>query len=72
MLFLLVAGGALSHPSFNLQFAICNDQFSIASAPRLAVDDPVQSGRDAMNHWFGYPWYDSSADDLKRGPCLPC
>jgi hypothetical protein len=66
MLFLLVAGGALSHPSFNLQFAICNDQFSIASAPRLAVDDPVQSGRDAMNHWFGYPWYDSSADDLKR------
>jgi hypothetical protein len=32
----------------------------------LSVDDPVQSGRDSMNRWLVYPWYDSSADGLKR------
>jgi hypothetical protein len=32
----------------------------------LSVDDPVQSGRDALGHWWGYPWYDSDADGVKR------
>jgi hypothetical protein len=32
----------------------------------LAADDPVQSGRDSLNRWMVYPWYDSAADDLHR------
>ncbi|MCC6126053.1 MAG: hypothetical protein IT426_13905 [Pirellulales bacterium] len=53
-----------------MQFAICNNQFAIspspANSPRLAVDDPVRSGRDSLDRWFVHPWYDSSADDLRR------
>jgi hypothetical protein len=36
------------------------------NASHLAADDPVQSGRDSLNRWLVYPWYDSSADDLRR------
>jgi hypothetical protein len=32
----------------------------------LAVEDPVQSGRDALGRGWGYPWYDSDADGVKR------
>jgi len=30
------------------------------------MSDPVTSGRDALNHWFGYPWYDAKADAVHR------
>jgi hypothetical protein len=29
------------------------------------VDDPVQSGREALDQWADYPWYDDSADDVR-------
>ncbi|NUQ63228.1 MAG: hypothetical protein HUU20_12180 [Pirellulales bacterium] len=35
----------------------------------VALADPnasVQSGRDALDHLWGYPWYDRGADDLER------
>ncbi|MBN2577428.1 MAG: DUF4129 domain-containing protein [Pirellulales bacterium] len=38
-----------------------NSQFEM-----LAVEDPVQSGRESLERWWGYPWYDSDADDVKR------
>jgi hypothetical protein len=30
------------------------------------MSDPVTNGRDALNHWFGYPWYDPSTDAVRR------
>jgi hypothetical protein len=30
------------------------------------MSDPVTSGRDALNHWFGYPWYDAKSDAVRR------
>jgi hypothetical protein len=30
------------------------------------MSDPVTSGRDALDHWFGYPWYDAKADAVRR------
>jgi hypothetical protein len=30
------------------------------------MSDPVTDGRDALNHWFGYPWYDAKADGVRR------
>ena len=30
------------------------------------MSDPVTNGRDALNHWFGYPWYDGKTDGLRR------
>ena len=30
------------------------------------MNDPVTGGRDALNHWFGYPWYDAGADGVRR------
>jgi hypothetical protein len=53
-----------NRPLFILPFAICNSLFAINAS--LAVEDPVQSGRDALNRWLTYPWYDSSTDELQR------
>ena len=30
------------------------------------MSDPVTSGRDALDHWFGYPWYDAKTDAVRR------
>jgi hypothetical protein len=30
------------------------------------MSDPVTNGRDALNHWFGYPWYDAPSDSIHR------
>ncbi len=30
------------------------------------MSDPVTSGRNALDHWFGYPWYDAKADSVRR------
>jgi hypothetical protein len=30
------------------------------------MSDPVVTGRDALNHWNGYPWYDAKTDGLRR------
>ena len=30
------------------------------------MSDPVNDGRDALNHWFGYPWYDAKSDGVRR------
>jgi len=30
------------------------------------MSDPVTNGRDALNHWFGYPWYDAKTDGVRR------
>jgi hypothetical protein len=30
-----------------------------------ALEDPVESGRSALNRWWDYPWYDSAADDVR-------
>jgi hypothetical protein len=30
------------------------------------MSDPVTSGRDALDHWFGYPWYDAKTDGVRR------
>jgi hypothetical protein len=30
------------------------------------MSDPVTSGRDALNHFFGYPWYDGKNDAVQR------
>jgi hypothetical protein len=30
------------------------------------MSDPVESGRDALNHWYGYPWYDPQTDGVRR------
>jgi hypothetical protein len=29
------------------------------------VEDPVQSGREALDQWADYPWYDDAADDVR-------
>jgi hypothetical protein len=42
------------------------ERVSISNASHLRVDDPVKSGRDSLNHWGVYPWYDSSTDAVKR------
>ena len=30
------------------------------------MSDAVADGREALNHWFGYPWYDAKADGVRR------
>jgi hypothetical protein len=30
------------------------------------MSDPVNDGRDALDHWLGYPWYDAKTDGLRR------
>lgn len=30
------------------------------------MSDPVNDGRDALDHWFGYPWYDAKTDGVRR------
>jgi hypothetical protein len=30
------------------------------------MSDPVTSGRDALDHWFRYPWYDAKTDAVRR------
>jgi hypothetical protein len=30
------------------------------------MSDPVNDGRDALDHWFGYPWYDAKTDGIRR------
>ncbi len=30
------------------------------------MSDPVADGRDALNQWFGYPWYDAETDGVRR------
>jgi hypothetical protein len=30
------------------------------------MSDPVTSGHDALDHWFGYPWYDAKTDAVQR------
>ncbi len=30
------------------------------------MNDPVDGGRKALDHWFGYPWYDAHADGVRR------
>jgi hypothetical protein len=30
------------------------------------MSDPVKDGRDALDHWFGYPWYDAKSDGVRR------
>ena len=36
------------------------------SAPsRTPLEKPVDAGRNALNRWLGYPWYDRGADDLR-------
>ena len=38
-----------------------------ANAATLAVaDDAAEAGRKALDHWWGYPWYDSSSDGVQR------
>ena len=30
------------------------------------MNDPVADGREALNHWYGYPWYDANTDGVRR------
>lgn len=30
------------------------------------MSNPVTSGREALDHWFGYPWYDAQTDTVRR------
>jgi hypothetical protein len=30
------------------------------------MNDAVEGGREALNHWYGYPWYDPSTDGVRR------
>jgi hypothetical protein len=30
------------------------------------MSDPVAGGQEALNHWFGYPWYDANTDGIRR------
>jgi hypothetical protein len=30
------------------------------------MSDPVSDGRDALDHWLGYPWYDAQTDGVRR------
>lgn len=30
------------------------------------MSDPVADGREALNPWFGYPWYDAETDGIRR------
>jgi hypothetical protein len=30
-----------------------------------AIDDPVGAGREALDQWWEYPWYDSAKDDVR-------
>jgi hypothetical protein len=34
-------------------------------------DQAVQSGRKALDSWYGYPWYDPKADDLRPVEIAP-
>jgi len=35
------------------------------------MSDPVADGRKALNHWFGYPWYDAKTDGVRRVEVAP-
>ena len=35
------------------------------------MSDPVASGREALNHWYGYPWYDANTDGVRRVDVSP-
>jgi len=35
------------------------------------MSDPVSNGREALQPWFGYPWYDASADGVRRVEVSP-
>jgi hypothetical protein len=30
------------------------------------MSDPVGDGRNALDHWLGYPWYDAKTDGVRR------
>jgi len=34
-------------------------------------DESVRSGRKALDHWSGYPWYDSASDGVRRLDVAP-
>jgi hypothetical protein len=36
-----------------------------AASGGYALDDPVESGREALHRWWDYPWYDSTTDDVR-------
>ena len=38
----------------------------IGSVETTDMKDPVAGGREALNHWFGYPWYDANTDGVRR------
>ena len=35
------------------------------------MSDPVAGGREALNHWYGYPWYDAQTDGVRRVELSP-
>ncbi len=35
------------------------------------MNDPVDGGREALDHWFGYPWYDAQSDGIRRVELSP-
>ncbi len=35
------------------------------------MSDPVNDGREALQPWFGYPWYDASNDGVRRVEVSP-
>jgi hypothetical protein len=50
-----------------LQFVALSILITVVVAPPAMadVDDPVQSGREALDRWTDYPWYDDAADDVR-------
>lgn len=45
-----------------IHFVLASAALSAATAP----DQAVESGREALDHLWRYPWYDSDSDDLRR------
>jgi hypothetical protein len=42
-----------------------------AGGGSLRAGDPVVEGREALDEWPAYPWYDAEADDVARMPLPP-
>jgi len=38
----------------------------LAAPGAAAPDEAVEAGRDALDRWMGYPWYDADTDGIQR------
>jgi len=59
-----VSGKLAACPTWHGKLAACPTWPGTLSA--TDPDGAVQSGRQALDHWWGYPWYDADSDGVRR------